>query len=364
MTKRFWLDWERMIKSEVIVSKWPSLARDLEEKPQTVMGIFGLARYEMLLKEIKARRNIPDHNGELGEQGSNLDVDNLLSSVPFVRARLVGHGKLTPMRDLKANLFGRLVTVRGTVIRVSNLKPLCTWLTCQCSKCLALMSVEQPQGVHSKLGACIAPKCRSQALIPLRSHPQTLTEDWQLIRLQETSLCSSEKGRVPRVVEVHLTAELCDSAVPGDVVQISGVLLTRSASQGQAGPSSSSSSSGRPAPGNSSSTTVHSLYVHAISLINNKVSPTNVRNNSCGEELNACGISFTLLDYTAIQEIHAFKGQLFKLLVASLCPSIYGNEMVKAGLLLGLFGGTIKFSAAKDKVPVRGDPHVRSCYPC
>ena len=32
--------------------------------------------------------------------------------------------------------------------------------------------------------------------------------------------------------------------------------------------------------------------------------------------------------------------------------------MVKAGLLLALFGGTSKFSNDKDNVAVRGDPHI------
>ena len=32
--------------------------------------------------------------------------------------------------------------------------------------------------------------------------------------------------------------------------------------------------------------------------------------------------------------------------------------MVKAGLLLALFGGTSKFSNDKDNVGVRGDPHM------
>lgn len=44
------------------------------------------------------------------------------------------------------------------------------------------------------------------------------------------------------------------------------------------------------------------------------------------------------------------------LLVQSLCPDIYGNELVKAGLLLALFGGTPP-SAAAD-VSVRSDIHV------
>ena len=31
---------------------------------------------------------------------------------------------------------------------------------------------------------------------------------------------------------------------------------------------------------------------------------------------------------------------LFSLLVKSLCPSIFGNELVKAGMIMSLFGGT------------------------
>ena len=43
------------------------------------------------------------------------------------------------------------------------------------------------------------------------------------------------------------------------------------------------------------------------------------------------------------------------LLVQSLCPDIYGNELVKAGLLLSLFGGTPAVAA---DVSVRSDIHV------
>ena len=31
---------------------------------------------------------------------------------------------------------------------------------------------------------------------------------------------------------------------------------------------------------------------------------------------------------------------LFSLLVKSLCPSIFGNELIKAGMIMSLFGGT------------------------
>ena len=50
----------------------------------------------------------------------------------------------------------------------------------------------------------------------------------------------------------------------------------------------------------------------------------------------------------------------FDLLVASLCPAIFGQELVKAGLLLTLFGGTKRQdpASARTRVRVRSDPHI------
>jgi len=48
---------------------------------------------------------------------------------------------------------------------------------------------------------------------------------------------------------------------------------------------------------------------------------------------------FSSRDLHAIQEI-AESPNLFPLIVASMCPGIFGHEMVKAGLCLGLFGGS------------------------
>lgn len=45
----------------------------------------------------------------------------------------------------------------------------------------------------------------------------------------------------------------------------------------------------------------------------------------------------------------------FALLVHSLCPTIFGHELVKAGLLLTLLGGSHKHGT-KD-VHIRPDPH-------
>lgn len=44
-------------------------------------------------------------------------------------------------------------------------------------------------------------------------------------------------------------------------------------------------------------------------------------------------------ELTKIHEISERK-DLFALLIKSVCPSIFGNELVKTGLVLCLFGGT------------------------
>ena len=67
------------------------------------------------------------------------------------------------------------------------------------------------------------------------------------------------------------------------------------------------------------------------------------------------GIEFSRADFDMINEIHSFESQIFKLLVHSLCPAIYGHEVVKAGLLLALFGGECL------KVKLRGSVSLRLC---
>lgn len=47
-----------------------------------------------------------------------------------------------------------------------------------------------------------------------------------------------------------------------------------------------------------------------------------------------------------------------RILVQSWCPAIYGHEMVKAGLVLGFFGGRTKFKENRNCIPIRGDIHV------
>ena len=64
------------------------------------------------------------------------------------------------------------------------------------------------------------------------------------------------------------------------------------------------------------------------------------------------------VSYAAIcMWLQEYKGQQLKQLVHALCPAIYGHELVKAGVLLSLFGGVRKGSEDQASAPVRGDIH-------
>lgn len=71
---------------------------------------------------------------------------------------------------------------------------------------------------------------------------------------------------------------------------------------------------------------------------------------------------FTRLDLDFVRTFtSSCEGDQLRQLVNSLAPGICGMEMVKAGIILALFGGTREVPSApsaKDAVPVRGDVHV------
>ncbi|XP_064079560.1 DNA helicase MCM8-like [Macrobrachium nipponense] len=140
-----------------------------------------------------------------------------------------------------------------------------------------------------------------------------------------------EGGRVPRTVECEVREDLVDSCVPGDMVTVTGIVKVSQLQEGSK---------------YNRDKCMFSLYIDASSVTNCKAG---------SDSASAAGIEFSIKDYYAIQEIQA-EPQLFKLIIASLCPRICGHELVKAGLVLCLFGGCSRGGA--DRVPIRGDPHI------
>ncbi|XP_046658470.1 DNA helicase MCM8 [Homalodisca vitripennis] len=312
------LDYKHVTSDTQLAEDWPSFQSDLLDEPDHSLNCLGLAIHQFTLKELE--RDISD------EEGHSIDL-------PAIRVRLLNYEPITHLKNLKANFYGKLVCVRGTIIRVGNMKLLCTWLGFQCAACGSVQTVRQPDGAYTQPTVCASNNCRARSFNPLCSSTYTQTLNWQTVRLQElVDDDQREGGRVPRNVEVELTEDLVDSCVPGDEVTITGIVKVRTTEEGYK---------------KNKSASMFVLYILGVSVANGKATSGSGRTS---------GIEFNIKDYYAIQEIHA-EPSLFRLLVNSLCPAIYGHEMVKAGLLLGLFGGSqANHSRADSHVLVVGDP--------
>ena len=84
--------------------------------------------------------------------------------------------------SIKADCIGRLVSVRGTVVRATAPQPLVTSLEFVCGKCGAAQRVPFPDGRYTPPAGCAEHGCRSRTFMPLR--PSAACIDWQRVALQ------------------------------------------------------------------------------------------------------------------------------------------------------------------------------------
>ncbi|XP_043234819.1 DNA helicase MCM8-like [Amphibalanus amphitrite] len=289
------------------------LEKAVAGEPELFISLLGLAMYQLLHEEA----------AETG--GATAD------RLPRVVGRLQGFTPTTKVRAVKAASFGRLVAVKGTVVRVSNVSPHCLSMAFECTACFDVRQHALPGGQYQLPSRC--ERCNGTQFRPVKSFKTTRTVDRQTFRLQEFSEeDSADSGRVPRSIECELLADLVDACVPGDIVSVCGIVKTFDEPTGK---------------GRNANKNMHLLYIAVNSISNVKA----------GGSKGTSGIQFTKKDYYAITEVHD-RPDTLRLLVQSLCPAIYGHHMVKAGLLLGLFGGTTRPAGGAQELHVRGDPHV------
>jgi DNA helicase MCM8 len=248
-----------------------------------------------------------------------------------VNVRLL-HYPATRLKHLKANQIGRFFAVKGTVVRITTVRPFITDMGFVCGKCGAVQRQYFADGQFESPTRCATSGCRSRTFVPDRNDCRTI--DWQKLRLQEIVEDShKEAGRIPRTIDCELTDDLIDCCIPGDIVTISGIVKRLGGESGQSGPAQNKA--------------LFHLYLHANSMVSLKAT----------EGPGKTAAHFSDLDMQFIREV-AYDTNTFRLLVQSLCPTIYGQEMVKAGLVLCLFGGVSKYVTDCDKLAVRGDPHM------
>ncbi|CAA7013000.1 unnamed protein product [Microthlaspi erraticum] len=310
---------------------------NLEDNPKVVIPCMNAAVHKVLLGQWETK-----------------DVENMKINI-----RLYNYPESSiSLKNLKAAYIGRplshsgkLVTVHGTVVKVSTVKPLVTQMAFDCTKCKTSITREFTDGKFSPPQNCDFQGCKSRIFTPIRSSAQTI--DFQKIRVQELQkLEDHEEGRVPRTVECELMEDLVDSCIPGDVVTVTGIIGVINNYMDIGGGKSKSKNQG-----------FYYLFIEAVSVKNSKKQSAFENSEDCSGGTQSADAndlySFSQRDLEFIVKFkEEYGSDTFRRLLHSVCPSIYGHEIVKAGITLSLFGGVRKHSMDRNKVPVRGDIHV------
>ncbi|KAG0321209.1 DNA replication licensing factor mcm8 [Dissophora globulifera] len=293
----------------------------------------------------------PTARGHLNIQAIFGDASAKTMTQRKFTVRLSSFDKVTHGKDLKANLIGKLVCIRGTVVRTSGVKPMATRMSFSCNSCQAVQTLDLPDARFLQPTKCSEVGCRGRQFTPQRGVDyDTETVDWQTIRLQEKLPDERlDSGRVPRTVDCEVTNDLVDRVIPGDVVEITGIVKVTQSEKSYS-------------RNNSTGNTMYLLYLDVNYL---KKSTMTLEEDDVDQDYDAKdaskdskdSIQVTMKDLYAIEELHLVP-QLFKLVVNSFSPAIYGNEMVKAGILFALFGGRRRSKGVIDRTAIRSDPHV------
>lgn len=139
-----------------------------------------------------------------------------------VKTRFVNYPDYVKLRTIRAKHIGKLLEIRGIMMRASEVKPLLVQAVFQCRLCDTEIPQDQEEGRYTEPALC--PTCDKKT--PLKLLPQKSTfRDWQKVRIQE-SPDELPAGGMPRSVDVILEGDVVDISRPGDFVRITGVLKT------------------------------------------------------------------------------------------------------------------------------------------
>ena len=189
----------------------PDFATHLRDIPSRVLTIMELAIYEVLKTTIMAQGDGWGGGGGGGGGGPPDSVTQLQAStastsaaggggaaaaaataggggtgagelLPRISVCLSNYEPLTPLKDLKANLMGKFIGVRGTVVRVSSIKPSVMQGCFVCNSCQGRQVIKFCDGKYSLPTRCAAGGCKGKSFQLDRSSPETITADWQKVK--------------------------------------------------------------------------------------------------------------------------------------------------------------------------------------
>ena len=247
-----------------------------------------------------------------------------------IRARIANYPVQRSLRQINAEVIGKITSVSGMVLRASEVKPLAKELVFVCPEGhrtdvilghgLSLASPVQ----------CSNPKCNHRELGVEPESSRFI--DVQFVRLQELPE-DLPPGQLPHYLDVTVKQDLVDNARPGDRVVLTGIV--RIEQEKMSGISKASSP------------------LYRLRLDGNNVEFLGSKKDKSSRKIQREEISQE--DEKMIKSLSK-SPDLYQQLIDSYAPHITGHEMVKESILLLMAGSTQR--ELQDGSKIRGDINI------
>jgi len=270
------------------------------------------------------------------------------------------------LRALSSKKIGKLVRMTAQVVRTHPVHPELVSATFVCADCQTVIKDIEQQFKYTQPSICRNPVCNNRSRFVLDVNASRFV-DFQKVRVQEIQ-SELPRGSIPRSMEVVLRAEAVETAQPGDRCDFTGTLIVvpdvgtlnmpgaRSETNSRHKGEDSEGVRGLKALG------VRDLHYRMCFLACSVVS---ANRKFGGETANAVGDEeaspesikerMTQREWDTVYQMSQDK-ELYNKLISSLFPTIHGNDEVKRGVLLMLFGGVPKKTL--EGTTLRGDINV------
>ncbi|KAG9288266.1 hypothetical protein G9A89_021297 [Geosiphon pyriformis] len=230
------------------------------------------------------------------------------------------------VREANGACLGHLITVRGIVTRVSDVKPFLLINTYSCDTCGDEVFQEITKKSFMPLIECPSEKCKMNKVrgnLQMESRASKFLP-FQDVKLQEETDQVPE-GHIPRTMTIHLYGSMTRTLNPGDCVDVSGIYL--------------------PTP-----------FTGFRALRAGLLTETYLEAQYVGQLKKQYSKMVKTLEIERKIKDLSEDPDLYSKLAQSIAPEIFGHDDVKKALLLLLVGGVTKTMG--DGMKIRGDLNI------
>ena len=246
-----------------------------------------------------------------------------------IRVRISNYPAQRSLREVNAEVIGKMISVSGMVVRSSEIKPLAKELVYICPDGHQTKRIQEKGLEFKEPLKCDNGKCTHR---DLELNPeQSKFIDFQMVRLQELPE-DLPPGQLPHYLDVTVLQDLVDNARPGDRVILTGIVRIEQehipSMRGKSG-------------------------IYRLRIQGNNIEFLGGRGNKSSRSTEREEIS---PDEEKIIKSLGKNADIYDRLVASFAPHVHGHDIIKESILLLIVGSTQKLLA--DGAKIRGDINV------